>query len=271
MSNGAKQRYSDLIRKGVESTGRDDPDARGAVYDKLRTANEAMLAKKRDIYTASQSADIRRSLEEAIADHEKAFSPAMFDAAEEEPPVFQTAAQPAAAERPNPRRASSRSQLAIGALAGIVIATLLGWLMATMGLLGSSVDPAQAARSEIVERGLAAADAPLRDAVAFLDQVRDEVVKRQKQDPAALEKLAGTKYIGLAAFDPELQKALPKTLPKGSAMLLRANKSSYKILLNWPLCPAVKFLRPDLVDPVRDLPGLSCAMFGVWNAPGAKL
>jgi hypothetical protein len=263
MSNGAKQRYRDLIRKGVESTGRDDPQARQAVYDKLRSANEAMLVKKGNAYSPGQSADIRRSLEEAIAEYEGTYSSAMFNVAGRN--ASAATAADASAHRPE----QTRSYLT-GALAGIAAVLLLGILLIGTGFLTLSTDRAQAARSETVERELVAAGTQLRDALALLDKVRAEVIKRQQQDPAALTNLAGAKFIGLPAFDPALQRAFPKTLPKGSAVVLRADGAAYKIIVNWPLCPATKLLRPDLVDPVRDVPGLACGGFGIWNSAGAK-
>lgn len=285
MNNESKQRYRELIRKGVESTGRQDAESRRAIYDKLRFANETMLAKKGTSYSASQSADIRRALDEAIAEHDNDVS---MIAAEAEPDDHMNDSGPEAPIDPRPsmaefaspatakeattmRRPGRRWPLVLpGIAAGVAGVVFLGWLLIAAGALSISFDRTKIAQNALVQRELTAAAPAMQDTVAFLEKIRAAVVKRQKEDAAGLTSLAGSKFIGLAAFDAGLQRELPKRLPRGSGVNLRADGTAYKIIFNYPFCPTAKLLRPDMVDPVRDVKGLGCAGFGVWNEAGAK-
>jgi hypothetical protein len=108
-------------------------------------------------------------------------------------------------------------------------------------------------------------------AVDFLNKVSDAVIAMQKSDRAGLEAKASKAFVSLAALDPELAKQMPAALPVGSAVIVRADRSDFKILFNWTLCGAVQIARPEMIDHVRDrVNGLGCPYFGLWTTGGAN-
>lgn len=110
----------------------------------------------------------------------------------------------------------------------------------------------------------------LPEANAFLQQVVDSIIDRQKGDRSAFAASAKT-FVGLAAFDPELARQMPKTLPSGTAIIVRADAYNFKVLMNWTLCGVASISNPDMVDPVR-ASGMTvgCPFFGLWSTGAAK-
>lgn len=110
----------------------------------------------------------------------------------------------------------------------------------------------------------------LRDANAFLQQVVDSVIDRQKRDRSAFAASAKA-FIPLAKFDQQLASRMPKTLPGGTAVIVRADAFNFKILMNWTLCGVASISNPDMIDPVRS-PGntIGCPYFGLWSTGAAK-
>jgi hypothetical protein len=103
-------------------------------------------------------------------------------------------------------------------------------------------------------------------AIAFLNDVADAVLEAQSRDRKKLES-ASKGFIALGRFDPALAERMPRSLPKGSAVMLRADAFNFKILFNWPLCGAVSISNPAMVDPVRSLPSsIGCPYFGIWTS-----
>lgn len=112
------------------------------------------------------------------------------------------------------------------------------------------------------------ADVPV--AMDFLREVVDEIVRRQASDRASLDAIS-REMTPLSKFDPALNGRLPASLPRGTAVMVRANAYNVKVLMNWPLCGVVSVSNPELVDPVRALatPTIGCQYFGLWTT-GAK-
>jgi hypothetical protein len=110
----------------------------------------------------------------------------------------------------------------------------------------------------------------LPEANAFLQQVVDSIIKRQQEDRSAFVESAKT-FISLAKFDPELASQMPKILPAGTAVIVRADAYNFKVLMNWTLCGVASISKPDMVDPVRGS-GMTvgCPFFGLWSAGAAK-
>ena len=103
------------------------------------------------------------------------------------------------------------------------------------------------------------------EATKFIRQVVDAVVERQKSDKASLQASA-TKFIPLAKFNPELAKQLPKSLPPGTSMMLRADATDLKVLMNWTLCGVASISHPEMVDKKRaPQPSVGCPFFGLWT------
>jgi hypothetical protein len=107
----------------------------------------------------------------------------------------------------------------------------------------------------------------IAEAKKFLTKVFFAVAARQKTD--AVMAATSKSYVALSVFDPALAKEMPKTLPRGSSVVLRANGTDMKILLAGPLCATAAIAEPSLVDPVRSDPKfLGCNYMGLWT-PGA--
>lgn len=107
-------------------------------------------------------------------------------------------------------------------------------------------------------------------AMGFLQEVADAIIKAQKGDRKKLD-ISTKGFVALAKFDAQLAKKVPSSMPKGSAVMLRADAFNFKVLFNWPLCGTVKIADPDLVDPVRAVPNtVGCPYFGLWTSEAAK-
>ncbi len=106
-------------------------------------------------------------------------------------------------------------------------------------------------------------------AIDFLREVSDAVVARQRTDRASLEKSQKT-FISLAALDAQLAKELPPALPRGTAVIVRANDTDFKVLMNWTLCGVATISNPEMVDMVRNtVSTVGCPYFGLWTAGAA--
>jgi hypothetical protein len=110
----------------------------------------------------------------------------------------------------------------------------------------------------------------LHEANAFLQRIVDSVIDRQRRNRSAFAASAN-KFIPLAKFDQELAGSMPKTLPHGTAVIVRADAFNFKILMNWTLCGVASIASPDMVDPVR-ASGMTvgCPYFGLWSSGAAK-
>ena len=142
--------------------------------------------------------------------------------------------------------------------------------MVAFAVLNSDAGQPVGAR-EALEAKYAKALRQLPEAEEFLTEVSDAVIEMQKKDRVALEAKAGKKFVGLKQLDPGLAEKMPKSLPPGSAMIVRANGRDFKILFNWTLCAAASVARPELVDHVRSKTDmLGCPFFGIWTRKAAN-
>lgn len=110
----------------------------------------------------------------------------------------------------------------------------------------------------------------LPDANDFLRQIVDSIIDKQKQDRSAFAASAKT-FISLAKFDPDLAAQMPKTLPSGTAVIVRADAFDFKVLMNWTLCGVASIAAPEMIDPVRSSGMIvGCPFFGIWSGNAAK-
>jgi len=153
------------------------------------------------------------------------------------------------------------------------------WLLFAAGVLvgagallfadAIAVNSAVADKEDMFRRNYEATRAQVPVASEFLHEVADAVIKAQGGDRKRLD--ATKKFVALAKFDPDLAKNIPRTLPKGSAVILKADPFNFKILFNWPLCGTVSISNPDMVDPVRALPNaIGCPYFGLWTSGASR-
>lgn len=108
------------------------------------------------------------------------------------------------------------------------------------------------------------------EAIGFIRRVMEEIGERQKRDKDSLE-TASKKFVPLRTFDPGLAKKMPKSLPPGTSIMLRANATDQKVLMNWTLCGVASISKPEMVDRKRTrVSGIGCPFFGLWTDGAAK-
>lgn len=164
-----------------------------------------------------------------------------------------------------PALAQSRTRLLLGAAAGAAFVLVGGFAATVAGLLSFSQPGEAAATSTPSLESLYLVNLPkVRPAVDFLEKVRTGLASRQKNGERLPDDLA-RKFVSLDKVDAELAAAMPADLPKGTAIVVRANQDDYKILYNWTLCATVQIAQPEMVDPKRKNEGLGCSHFGIWS------
>ena len=233
------EKITQAIRKAIVDRDARSPAERQKVYSAAR------IAVGRQMNGAANAAVI----ESAISAIEASFAPKP----EKKPSIFALA--------PAVRR--SLPPIGIGAVFGALMA-LVVW-----AVLPASQDGNQVLES--LERRYNETLPQVPVALDFLRRVSDSVIAMQKTDRAGLEEKAAKSFIALRKLDPELAAQLPKTLPPGSSVIVRANGFDFKILFNWTLCGAVQISQPALVDRVRSKADvLGCPYFGLWTPAAAN-
>lgn len=249
------QKYKDILRRSVDALEGKDPVEREAGYEKLRQAVNVLVTKSQTSMGPEVGLMLRDTLEEMI-------QPRPAGPGEQGDRKLAPGPEVIADSRTS---RSGRYPFLGGVIVGLIAAAALGAGLAAAGALSGP---------EKVPPGVAAAyqaNLPLIPvAEGFLERIRQEVVSRQAKDPEGLRKVAGEKFVALNTLAPELAKQLPARLGRGSSVIVRADATGYKILLNWTLCATVQFAKPKLVDPVRKYSVFGCSHFGVWNQQGAK-
>lgn len=108
------------------------------------------------------------------------------------------------------------------------------------------------------------------EATQYIRQVVDVIVERQKRDRTSME-ISAKAFIPLAKFDPEVAKEMPKSLPPGTGILVRADATNLKVLMNWTLCGVASISNPEMVDRKRTpKPTIGCPYFGLWTDGAAN-
>jgi len=236
-----KQQFDTAVRKAIERHRAETVEQREKIYRSARST----------LRRHADDKDVRHArLEEAISEIEASFR----------------RKSPPAGSRSNMARLSTGlSALLFGMVIGAVVTA------ATTGLAipeksGTDMSPALRELDKIYQEQ---ADlVPV--ATNFLREVVDSIVRRQGSDRASLEPIA-KKFTPLAQFDPELSEKLPKSLPPGTLVTVRATATNLKVLMNWTLCGVVAISNPELVDRARNKrPTIGCTYFGFWTAGAEK-
>jgi hypothetical protein len=272
------KKYQEVLHRALNSLVAQNCTEREAGYEKLRKASDALLDKNRLAFGPEVVAQLRGTLEAMITDHRR----------HSQEPELETS--PAGAiEAPGAKPIGTglphqevrgrgslglRNHLIVGIMGAFIgsAVVLIGLItLSATGLISISLTAEGPTATETALKAAYEAKLPeVEIAAAFLERLRKEVIARQQNDPSGLSALASDKFVKLKTAMPELAAQLPKKLPKGSAVILRADAAGYKILFNWPLCATVQYTKPDLVDPVRARKVLGCSHFGVWNEAAAK-
>lgn len=263
MVNSQKDRYAEIVRRGIEKSGASEPGERENLYERLRVWNEQTIAKRDDADLVA--AQLRIQLEEAIAEYEAGLyetgqleqvntpdnAPFFGHSEAQAEPDNQVSAPPVLATKERSIAWPVAAALVAGLIAGAGAIYL--WTSARTDVLAS----AEQARAMVDETA------------RFLRTVRDEVVSQQKAAPEALTEKAGKQFVPLSAVFPDLSSEEAK-LPTKPLVLVMANANAYKVIASSPLCTAAKLLEPDLVDPARDKVPFVCMHIGYWNDAGVK-
>jgi hypothetical protein len=225
----------------------------------IEDRNARSLGERSEVYSAARTS-VRKATNEEPA--------VLVDVDEVIEEVEASFASSKAAKENEGTRPRGGAKPVISALAGGAV--LGGIATAAAMILGLQFQPYNPVAAKLVQQYNATAQL-VPAAVNYLHKVRDVVVEMQKSDPAALEAKASSRLIGLAAFDPELAKKSPRSMPAGSAIVIRADGNDYKVMFNWTLCGAVRLAKPEMVDPVRTRAKvLGCPFFGLWTPGAAK-
>jgi hypothetical protein len=243
-----QQRFEQAIGKAISDRHAQSPAAREKVYAAARAA----LARR-----SGGAPGLAGALESAIAAIESSFAP--------EPKLesVATLSRQGAAKPHYSGIGQGVSRPRFAFVAGILVGALLATV--AVALTNSVADQPVGAR-QALEARYARSLQQLSVAEAFLTEVSDAVIDMQKKDRAALEAKAGKKFVGLKQLDPTLAEKMPKSLPPGSRVIVRATGRDFKILFNWTLCAAASIARPELVDHVRSKTDmLGCPFFGIWT------
>lgn len=256
-------RYALIIAQAIGKAGATDADARQLVYEKLRQSNERVIAKQSDPVVAIEMGEQFR---EAVARFESS-ARSLFEAASPAGTVSEADSSTSDGIHTS-RRHSVSVFLALIAMTSALLAGVAGGFAYGVG---QSKNIALIHDAKKLDRQLADLK-PQIDAVAeYLDKrakpTIEDLVGRNSQ---SLTEIAGKNFVDLQLVAPDLRGQAPG-LPAGDAVVIRVVGKGYKILYRSSLCAAVKFLRPDLVDPRRDSLTVGCIYFGVWNDAGREL
>ena len=262
-----RQKYREYLDKMLEGVDPEDNAQHEEALAKLRASNERMLAKDPRLQDSGRAQLMRDALEDVI--RERSSPPADDDALQpaEEPTAELPPPQAAASTRYAPPNRSR--DFLIGLAAGAVGAIVILGLVAATGTV-SLLTGASAQRAQLFEENYQASLPQLEAASSYLRQIEEEVLRRQREEPAALTDAAGESFLPLYRFDGMLTEQMPDNLPRGSNISVRANATAYKIIMAGPLCRIAFIAQPDLVDPRRVEDGLNCFRIALWNDEGAE-
>lgn len=270
-----KEKYRTIIQSASKHLALGDFDGREALYKKLRAANEALFAKKGASLTPEAMAALNKALEDVIAEDRQAIGLPFSSAAPaadsaQNPPIAGETEGSLRNSTDTPPKKSSGKGFFFGLVSGVALTAVVGGIAMATGYMPVGQSATGPATNSTLETLYKKDVAQIAVAGDYLEQIRNAIQSRQQKDATALTALFGGKFLPLAKVDRELARKMPKTLPKGTAIILRADATDHKILFNWPLCAAVQVAKPEMVDPKRAGNSLGCQNFGIWTAKAAN-
>ena len=189
-----KQKYRLLLARATAHLSPDARHPREDVYRQLRSANEGMIGNGERKIAAHIAEDLRRALDEVIAEDRRRLLPAGEAGALLGPEMAESDA--GNDETPEPRHRTGR--FAIGLVLGGAIGLAALAAVAMFGFPGFQGNDAAAARAVKFEQAYQALYPQVEVASAFLERVREYVVERQTSDPTGLTAVAGQKFVPLS-------------------------------------------------------------------------
>ncbi|MEJ5083865.1 hypothetical protein [Ochrobactrum sp. MYb379] len=250
-----REKYKSELKKIIAGN---DPSSGNVLEDSiadLRRMNERIIQKRADLRDTARGNQMRQALD-AVVNEFRATEAARIKSAN------------------NQHDNKFRDGLGAGSVfAGITTAGIAAvCLVAAMQYFGviDIAFGADAQRRLKLDQQFLTDHAAIPVADSYLKKAVKAVTDMQSQAPAKLEEIAGKQFVSLKEIDPALDKAKPEQLGKYSSIVVRADKTAYKVLMNWRFCTAAKWAKPQLIDPVRGTDGDHCSHFGYWNAAGER-
>ena len=236
-----------------------DPADRAAVEgatQRFSAALDSFLRNNPEFETDGRGERLRQARDELIAEHMEALK-----------------SKPGPPPEPEQFAAASRGFRG-GFVTGLLAAFAVVVVVAVAGIVNNVLDISvgeTAERKRLFENEFYHSIPHVEAMAEYAARVRDEIERRQAEDPESLEGVTDSRFVNIRNLDPNPWDDRPERLPRGVGLVVRADQEAYKVLVSGPLCRAAFLLRPELVDPERQRDGLSCTHFGYWNEAGEEL
>ncbi|KAB2673913.1 hypothetical protein [Brucella tritici] len=250
-----KAKYRTQLEKIIASKDPSETDVLNSSIAELRFINEKLIQNRDNLRDTARATQMRHALDK-VAEEMRA-----------------NEARHKSAARSRISNNLGTNQFTMGTLAGLTTGAILAVVSLSILQVAGIVDVAfgpDARRRVALDEQFLSDHQVIPVADAYLNKAVAAVVEMQKKSPEKLKQIAGKNFISLHKIDPKLGAEKPKALPKYSDVIVKVDQEGYKVLLNWPLCSAAKWSKPQLVDPVRKSDGNRCSHFGYWNEAGAK-
>lgn len=240
----------------LESVDIADRAAVEDVIERFRTAVDTFLQSNPDFAHDGRGERVRQARDELIAEHRQ---------------LLETTPGPPPPTEPVVSRSGGFKG---GVVTGVLAALALLAVVVVAGTFNNVFDismGAVAERKRLFENEYRHSLPHVEAMAEYAARVRDEIERRQAEDPDSLEGVTDRRLVNLRNLDEALWDDRPSDLPRGVGLVVQADRNAYKVLVTGHLCRAASFARPELVDPRRSLAGLNCTHFGYWNEAGREL
>lgn len=274
MESRHARQYRLLLEDLAAKHGADTPEQREAIYERARRSNERLIETHSEKLSEAAVDNMRRSLEDIVAEFEAAAAGADEEA---EPQAFDDFGIPSPAE-PVPTGAPRQvlqlpslstiaaSPLALGVGAGVAGMAVLLFLMALLGVVSFGGQSRLAEIDAKLDESKPAYDR----LIGFMREVETTMEQRLVAEPEATEELVGRRFVFLDEAVPELSALGEDRVPQGTRIGLRASRTGIKVTANTLLCTYARLREPENVDPRRDPGGVGCSVIAVYNEGGRE-
>lgn len=233
-----------------------DREAVEGAIERFRVAVDTFLQNNPEFADDSRGARVRQAREELITEHRQ-----LLEANPGPPPEPERVVSPSGGFRG-------------GVVTGVLTTLALVLVVLVAGTFNNVLDismGASAERKRLFESEYLHSLPHVEAMAEYAARVRDEIERRQAEDPDSLEGVTDRRLVNLRNLDEALWEERPSGLPRGVGLVVQADRDAYKVLVTGHLCRAASLTRPELIDPERTRTGLDCTHFGYWNEAGREL
>ncbi|NMG42007.1 hypothetical protein GRZ55_22520 [Chelativorans sp. ZYF759] len=233
-----------------------DREAVKGAIERFRVAVDTFLHNNPQLADDSRGDRVRQAREELITEHRQ-----LLEANPGPPPEPERVVSPSGGFR------GGFVTGVLTTLAMVLVVLVAGTFNNVLDIsMGASAERKQLFESEYVH------SVPHMEAMAeYAARVRDDIERRQAEDPDSLEGVTDSSFVRIGDFDEQLWNQRPESMPRGVGLIIRADRNAYKVVVTGHLCRFAFLTRPKLVDPRRRLGGINCTHFGYWNEAGEGL